>query len=227
MGKAIFISGINTDSGKTIVTGLLAKFLLTEGFKVITQKYIQTGCIEISDDLKIHRQIMQLDWLEEDLSRLTCSYLFKYPASPHLSASIENVKIETEKITHATNTLSGKYDYVLMEGAGGLIVPINENTTILDYIQQQKYPVILVSNGVLGSINHTLLSLEVLKHRKINLIGIVYNQYPKGDLIINKDSEQTIKNFMLQYFPNAGFVSIPEVNLNSSPVINFSSILKQ
>ncbi len=98
--KKIFITGIDTDVGKTIVTGLLAAYLNQKGIYTITQKIVQTGCTEFSEDIRVHRQLMKLNLCNEDRSGLTCPYVFKYPASPNLAAKLENTKIEVQKITN-------------------------------------------------------------------------------------------------------------------------------
>lgn len=222
----IFITGIDTDSGKSIVTGLIAKYLKNNEQTVITQKYVQTGCTNIAEDIITHRQLMGVDLLEEDILQITCSYLFKHPASPHLSAKMEDIQINSQLFTDATKILEKDYEYVLMEGAGGLMVPLNSQTLLIDYIQEQNYPVILVSSSKLGSINHTLLSLEILKNRKMNVIGVVYNQYPNLDKSIIEDSENIIKKHLKIYFPEAGFISIPKINLDKAPILNFNKILQ-
>ena len=220
----IFISGIDTDSGKSIVTGLLAKYLLSKGKTVITQKYVQTGCEGMAEDLETHRKLMAIDFLPEDKDGTTCSYLFKHPASPHLSAQMENKVIDARKFTEASKILDNKYEFVLMEGAGGLMVPLNSDTLLIDYIQEQKYPVILVSCSKLGSINHTLLSLELLKNRNINVIAVVYNQYPNSDKLITQDSENIIETQLKTYFPKATFISVPEIDIDNAPLVNFGNI---
>jgi len=222
----IFISGIDTDSGKSIVTGLLAKYLQEQKKSVITQKYVQTGCTGIAEDLITHRQIMGIPLQKQDKESITCSYLFKHPASPHLSAAMEGVTIDASKFTKASQELEKDFEYILMEGAGGLMVPLNDEALLIDYVHEQKYPVILVTSSKLGSINHTLLSLEALKNRNLELIGVVYNQYPNEDEKITKDSEQMIQKLLKKTYPNSPFVSIPNINFENLPEINFKSFFK-
>ena len=102
---------------------------------------------------------------EFDKNGLTCSYIFKFPASPHLSAKLENAEINSAKIFSATTELEKHFDYIILEGVGGLMVPLNENEILIDYISKNNYPLILLTSGKLGSINHTLLSLEAIKKR--------------------------------------------------------------
>ena len=221
----IFITGIDTDSGKSIVTGLIAKYIRKNNKTVITQKYVQTGCTEIAEDILSHRKIMNIGLLDEDIQQITCSYLFKHPASPHLAAEMEDIKIDSRLFTDSTKMLEQDYEYILMEGAGGLMVPLNTETLLIDYVQDLNYPIILVSSSKLGSINHTLLSSETLKNRNMNVIGLVYNQFPNTDEFITRDSEKMIQKYLKQYFPKAGFVSIPKVDVNKAPLIDFSDIL--
>lgn len=224
MSKIFFISGIDTDSGKTIVTGLIAKFLLSENKKVITQKLVQTGCSGIADDIITHRKIMGIDLLPEDLSLRTCPFIFSHPSSPELAASLEDKKIDLDIIYKNTCLLSESYDYILLEGAGGLMVPITQNKMIIDIISENHYELILVSNSKLGSINHTLLSLEICKTYNIALKAVVYNNYPMVDLNILNNTRQVIKNYLDKNFPEAVFVDIPFINQEEAPVIDFKSI---
>ncbi|MCW9732551.1 dethiobiotin synthase [Avibacterium sp. 20-15] len=210
-GQVLFISGIDTDVGKTIATGWYAKKLADQGASVITQKMIQTGCEDISEDIIQHRKLQGIGLLPEDKQGLTCPYLFSYPCSPHLAAQLENRKISTALIRQATDELASRYDYVLLEGAGGLCVPYDDQHTTLDYIAQQQYPLILVTSGKLGSINHTLLSLLACKQYHIEVKGLIYNRYPLGDEMINKETAQYLQNYLQKHFPQAEFLSLEKL----------------
>ncbi len=167
MSKKWFITAIDTDAGKTIITGLVARWFYKNGKNVITQKMAQTGCIDTSEDIEKHREIMECSAFPEDKEGLTCPYIFRYPASPHLSAAMEDKEIDVEKITSATQELARRYDNLLIEGVGGIHVPITLDYSLIDYLEDQKYPVVLVTSGKLGSINHTLLTLELAYRRNI------------------------------------------------------------
>lgn len=189
--SVLFVSGIDTDIGKTYATGLLAKSLMQQGVNVITQKLVQTGIskqadgeLGIADDILSHRQLMQMPLQPCDLDFTTCPYRYEKPASPHLSAALANQPLNINVITDATNVLQADYELVLLEGAGGLLVPINEQLLTLDYIAKQGYPIVLVTSGRLGSINHTLLSLEAIKSRGLMIHSVIYNH-------IHDDAEQT------------------------------------
>lgn len=221
MKKIRFISGIDTDSGKSIITGLIAKYLQEKGEKVITQKMAQTGCVDVSEDILTHRKIMGIDLQEVDKKGLTCPYIFPYPASPHLSASLVNQEIDIRKIETATNELAKKYDYLLLEGVGGLHVPITLDYSLLDYLEEKKYPLILVTSGKLGSINHTLLSLEMAWRRNIPVVGLVYNCFPKGSEIIEQDSIKVFQKYLNKFYPKASIIETPIIKNENYPIIDF------
>lgn len=126
-------------------------------------KFIQTGNVGHSEDIDLHRHIMGIPFTEEDKEGLTMPEIFSYPASPHLASQLDNRPIDFGKIKRATEELSERYDYVLLEGAGGLMVPLTTELLTIDYIAQENYPLIFVTSGKLGSINHTLLSLEAIQ----------------------------------------------------------------
>lgn len=212
MGKVLFVSGIDTEVGKTVATGVYAKKLMEQGFSVITQKMIQTGCEKISDDILVHRKIQQIALTEEDLAGITCPYLFHYPCSPHLAAKMENRHIDPAYITEKTQQLAQRYDYVLLEGAGGLAVPYQADKTTLDFIAERQYPLILVTSGKLGSINHTLLSLMVCQQRNIEVKALIYNRFPEKDKFIEEDSQQYLQQYLQQYSPKTEFILLEKLN---------------
>lgn len=210
-----FVSGIDTNIGKSYATGYLAKLWNEQGRRTITQKFIQTGNEPgYSEDIELHRNIMGMELTAEDKEGLTKPEIFSYPASPHLASMLDKRKIDFNKIECATEALSNIYDTVLVEGAGGLMVPLTEDFLTIDYIQQKNYPLIFVTSGKLGSINHTLLSFEAIRNRGIKLDTVAYNLFPEGeDKIIQQDTERYIRNYLQKYFPQANFVLVPQISL--------------
>ena len=205
-----FISGIDTGIGKTYTTGYLAKLWNAQGQQVITQKLIQTGNVNVSEDIQQHREIMGTGWLPEDESKLTMPEIFSYPASPHLATKLDGRDIDFAKIEAATQQLAEKFEVVLLEGAGGLMVPLTTELLTIDYLEQKKFPVILVSSGRLGSINHTLLSLEALKARGLSLYALAYNLNDESqDPLISKDTSEYLKAYLAKHFPEAQWIDIP------------------
>lgn len=209
MSKVYFVSGIDTGIGKSYITGLLAKQWNAKGIRTITQKLVQTGCTEQAEDILLHRKIMGQALNAEDHEQLTMPAIYAYPASPHLAAQLEQRPIDLEKISAATRTLCQRYDAVLLEGAGGLMVPLYDDYLLIDYLQEQGYPLIFVTSGRLGSINHTLLSLEAIKRRNIPLHSVVYNLFPSSnDPIIEKDTKSYLQRYVEQHFPAAIFHTV-------------------
>ena len=197
--NVLFVSGIDTDTGKSYATGYLAKLWNGQGIRTITQKLIQTGNDGLSEDIELHRRI-----------GLTMPEIFSYPCSPHLAAEIDKRPVDFDKIERATRRLSETYDAVLLEGAGGLMVPLTRDLLIIDYIARRHYPLIFVTSGKLGSINHTLLSLEAIARRNIRLHTVVYNLYPEEkDDIIRRDTESYIRHLLEKEYPETQFVTLP------------------
>ena len=211
--NVLFISGIGTNVGKSYATGWLAKKLMTEGVNVMTQKMIQTGNKNFSEDIEVHRKIMQMPYSDVDTDHTTAPVILSYPASPHLAAIIDNCEIDLSKITNATRNLSSRYDMVLLEGAGGLMVPIKDQYLTIDYIKENNYPVALVINGILGSINHAILSFEALKSRNIPLKYVLYNSYFDEDAIIAEDTLKYLKRYFSINSPGSDFLVVPKLDI--------------
>ena len=206
-----FVSGIDTDAGKTIATGAFARSLMDKGINVITQKLIQTGCVGVAEDIVRHRELMDMDLLDIDKNGTTCTTVMTYPASPHLAAEIDKVNINIPAIGEATKKLESLYDVVLLEGAGGLYVPITREYLTIDYIQDNSYPLILVTSSKLGSINHTLMSLELCRLRGIELAYVIYNHFPNNSQIITDDTIRVIRDYLKANFPATELLELPVV----------------
>lgn len=194
--RVFCISGIDTDIGKTIATGILGRFYQERGVRTITQKIVQTGCTGLSEDIIRHRQIMQIELQPVDLNGLTCPYVFPVPCSPHLAAKLANKTIDCQVIRRATAALLDQFELVLLEGAGGLFVPLNEEDTFIDYLEGEQYPLILVSSSRLGSINHTLSALELARVRNIEVAAIFYNRFVVTDSRLEQDSREVFARYM-------------------------------
>ena len=212
-GNVFFVSGIDTNIGKSYATGYLARKWNEAGRRTITQKLIQTGNEGISEDIEVHRRLMRTGFLPEDTEGLTMPEIFSYPCSPHLAAEIDGRPIDFAKIAAATAILSERYDAVLLEGAGGLMVPLTREWLTIDYVARMGYPVVLVTSGRLGSINHTLLSLEAMAARGIELHTLAYNLHPReDDDRIRRDTENYLRHLLRSRYPGAHFVTVPELD---------------
>lgn len=155
----LFITGISTDVGKTIVSAII-----TESLEADYWKPIQAGDLNNSDSHKIKKYISN-----SRTQIFENSYALNTPASPHLAAELDGIVIDLHKIIEPKTD-----NHLIIEGAGGVFVPLNEKECVIDLIQPD-YKVIVVSRHYLGSINHTLLTIEALQNRKINVAGIVFS----------------------------------------------------
>ncbi|MDE6039987.1 MAG: dethiobiotin synthase [Muribaculaceae bacterium] len=209
--KVYFVTGIDTDAGKTYATAFLTTLFSEDGKKVITQKFIQTGCTETSEDIEMHRKLTGSGSLPEDEEGLTAPIIFSYPASAQLAARLDGKEIDLSLIDSATLTLADRYDVVLIEGAGGLFVPLTDDFFAIDYVAHRRLPAILVTNGRLGSINHTILSLEAIRTHGIELAGVVYNQFYDRDKVIAADTRGFIGRYVEKHFPDAWIIDLPTI----------------
>lgn len=217
-----FVSGIGTDIGKTYATAFLAAKWRSEGINVITQKFIQTGCTAISEDILTHRRIMGMQLNEDDINQTTCGQMFSFPSSIHLAARLDKKEVELDTINTKTQYLANKYDRLLVEGAGGLMVPIREDFLTIDYVAQMNYKLVFVTNPFLGAINHSLLGFEAIKSRGIRLDTLVFNLFSreKGkdnqDLqeeksrnrLIAEDSLDIISTYAKKMFANPNIITL-------------------
>ena len=183
---SLFITGTDTGVGKTIVTSLLARHMIENGLRVATQKWVQTGCRQGDEDVLVHMKHMGWQEPSQGLREDLVPYRFMHPSSPHLAAKLENSRVDTSNIVEAYNKLTNRYDHVIIEGSGGILVPLNEDRTTADLIEELSLPVLVVAGNRLGAINQTLLTLEALSKRVIDVLGVVFNRTSEGgdDIIL-------------------------------------------
>ena len=225
MGRAYFISGIDTGVGKTAVTGLVARSLAERGRDVITVKMVQTGNDGFSEDLDMHRRIQGGVRYEEDARRLTAPQIFKFPSSPLLAASLEGRTVDTDAIARAVRQCAERHEIVLVESAGGLDVPLTGSMLSVDLAAAEGWPLVLVTSGRLGSLNHTLLSLEAAKSRRMKVAGVVHNWCDSADPTIDRDTARTTLRYLAKWgFPQT-VVRVPKFDMDGPyPDIDFSEI---
>jgi len=210
--KKIFITGTDTDAGKSFATGWLANLINSNGGKAITMKFVQTGNRDMSEDIEVHRRVMNMPYTGYDLDHTTAPEIFTYPCSPDLAAKIDGREIDFEKIDGAATRLSEAYDTILIEGAGGLMVPLKGNYLTIDYIKERQMPVVLVTNGKLGSISHTLLALDAIKSHGLQLAAVVYNPHFDYDKIITEDTRNYIRQWIVRNFKDAKYLEMTTVS---------------
>ena len=212
--RILFVTGIDTDAGKTYATAFLARRFAEEGMSVVTQKFIQTGCAPgQSEDIIAHRRLCGLPGLlPEDKDGTTAPIIFSYPASAQLAARIDGREIDLGLVDRSARTLASRFDKVIIEGAGGLMVPISDDYMTIDYMASRALPTALVTNGVLGSINHTILSLEAIAARpSIDLRYVVYNKHFDSDPVIAADTFGFISRYLEKHFPGVELLAMPSL----------------
>lgn len=175
--KRIFIAGTDTGVGKTVVSAAFAAALKIKGIKVGVMKPISCGDRE--DALLLARAAGVNDSLD-DINPIW----LKKPLSPNVAASLEKKNIDLSLVTQALNKIETKYDVMIIEGCGGLFVPILKNFLVIDLISFMKTEAVLCSSSGLGAINHSLLSLEAMKRRGIKPKGIIFNRTKGGILSV-------------------------------------------
>ncbi len=198
--KSIFITGTGTSVGKTVVTAGYAYLLQKNGYKVGVMKPVQTGAV----DLNGHLHSMDMDFIESvmlmpqtiDRPDLKTPVLLHLSASPHLAAENESIKIDPQLIINTYDLIRHDYnpDYLLIEGAGGLYVPITRDYFMFNLIAALHAQVILVADAGLGTINHTMLSIDLLNKHALPFNGVVFNRASEPLSAMEMDNIKTIGN---------------------------------
>ena len=191
--NSLFITGTDTGIGKTLVTGLLAGYFHRRGWRVITQKWVQTGCTGQSEDIARHYALGNFT-AEEAFSPSVNPYCFALPASPHLAAEQAGCTVDPEVIARAYGELAERFELVLVEGVGGALTPLTRTMRTADLVAQLAIPALIVAGNQLGCINHTLLTIEALRGRGIHLLGVVFNRLAEStdDPAILRDNPRVV-----------------------------------
>ena len=178
MGKLLLITGTDTDVGKTTVTSVLAKYFVSHGFKVRAVKPIETGCKDVGNGVLAAADAALHAWaLYGDDSRADECVLHKFapPVAPLVATRMESHGIEREELLNWVREKSNDCDLLLVEGAGGLLVPILENYSFADFARDLEMDVLVVVGSRLGAGNHSALTFELRKSKGLKLIGYVFN----------------------------------------------------
>jgi len=193
----LFVTGTDTRGGKTVVAAGLLYTLREAGLNAAPMKPVQTGgALEegrlVSPDLRFCLKTCDMKPSADD-ERLMNPYCFQMPCSPHLAARMEGARVEIGAIQEWLQELLLRYETVIVEGAGGVLAPINESETMLDMMQALRLPVVVVAKRSLGTINHTLLSLQALREAGVEVLGVIFNEIEYTDEHVALDNEATIR----------------------------------
>ncbi len=223
--RVFFVSGIDTGVGKTVATGLISRFLRARGVDHCTVKMVQTGCDGFSEDLDAHRAIAGLPRLPEDDEGLTAPQIFRFPASPALAARLEGREVDLGAIDRAVAACARRRRAVLVEGAGGMLVPLARGVLAADFAAARGWPLVLVASGRLGAINHILLSMEAAAARKMRLAGVAMDFAPDADPRIVADAEDAALACLERFGRPGALVRIPEIPAGAPwPDVDFSPL---
>lgn len=190
--KGIFVTGTDTGVGKTVVSAAIAWTLQQSGRVVAAMKPIQTGTS--ADGLLDIDFVQRVAGTDYPL-RLVCPYRFSLPLAPLVAAKFEGEQIDVGKISSAYSDLLSGHDAVVVEGAGGLVVPINENYFMADLALDLELGLIIVTRPGLGTLNHTVLTVEYARSRGLNILGFVINDFPPSP----EHAERTNPELLLRF----------------------------
>ncbi|MER3446898.1 MAG: dethiobiotin synthase [Candidatus Dadabacteria bacterium] len=187
--KGIFVTGTDTGVGKTVVSAVLAWILKRSGRRVAIIKPVQTGTNSggLMDIEFIQRVIGENYTIDE-----VCPYRFPLPLAPSVASYLSGEEIDLKRINSAFHNLSSNHDVVIVEGAGGLLVPITDNYLMSDLACDLGLHLIIVTRPSLGTLNHTLLTVESAKHRGLRILGIVINKFPLNPEIAERTNPELI-----------------------------------
>jgi dethiobiotin synthetase len=178
--QGLFVTGTDTSVGKTHVCGRLLDYCLRNRISAMYQKWVSTGAGALPEDLYNCLDAADLK-ADQTLVDLQTPYRFIRPASPHLAAETEQTSIEPKRIVTAFQQLQKQSELLIVEGVGGILVPLRRDLLLVDLVQQLCLPVVIVARSGLGTLNHTLLTIEALRHRHISILGVVFSDAAAGE----------------------------------------------
>ncbi len=179
MARGLFITGTDTGVGKTVVAAALARLLRLRGINVGIMKPVTSGCSEAngvlrSDDAELLAWAAELDGVDSD----SAPYLLRAPIAPSVAAEQEGVRVDFAVIAAAFERLAGRHDFVIVEGAGGLMAPLSGGLMVADLVNRLGLPLLVVARPNLGTVNHTALTCFAARQLGISVAGVVVNGYP-------------------------------------------------
>lgn len=178
MKRGIFVTGTDTGVGKTIVAATLARLLRLRGIDVGVMKPATSGCREVAGELVSDDALLLCDAAGVACDRDVAPYLLREPLAPAEAARIDGVRIDAERIRESFQRLASCHDYVIVEGAGGLMVPLADDLMTSALIRGLDLPLLVVARPNLGTVNHTLLTCCCARHLGLRVIGVVVNNFP-------------------------------------------------
>ncbi len=176
MKAGIFITGTDTDVGKTVIAAGLALVLKDRGLKVGVMKPVATGCYGPDERLISNDAAFLMEASENEFPPLICPTRFRNPLAPNVAAMLEKREISLDRIKSSFAELQKHYDYIIVEGIGGIMVPLKKDYYVANLIHDLKLPLLIVSHAGLGAINHTLLTVDAAVIRGLDVRGVIFNR---------------------------------------------------
>ena len=194
MGKGIFITGTDTGVGKTLIAGGLAGVWVKSGKRIGVMKPIESGCVKSDSGLQPQDALFlkEMSYSTDDLDLIN-PYRLEHPLAPSIAAELESVEINLKKIERIYHQLELKYDLMLVEGVGGLLAPLYKTFNNADLIRLLRIPMIVIVRNTLGTINHTLLTVEYARSNGLTIVGIIINTLSDSPDLSTKTNPQVIK----------------------------------
>ena len=229
--KAVFVTGTDTGVGKTIVSAGIAIVLKKKGINVGVMKPIESGC-SFRDGRFLPKDALFLKraaGVDDPIGDI-CPYPLSYPLAPKVAASLEKREIKIEVIKNAFMRISSRHELTLVEGIGGIMVPIIDDILVVDLIGMLNIAVVLVTHAHLGTLNHTLLTVDKLKTRGIDIVGIIINHIQAKEGLAEITNKEVLKHFtdisILGSIPYLRKRDLNHLSHIFEESINFSPFLK-
>lgn len=214
MARGVFVTGTGTEVGKTVVAATIARTLAGEGKQVAVFKPAVTGLDEgVETDHALLRRASGSGQSDEEIA----PYRYGPPASPHLAAALAGEEIEPERLRQAAATAAGGADAIVCEGVGGLLVPLSPGYLVRDLAADLGYPLVVVASPGLGTINHTLLTVEAARAAGLEVVAIVLSPWPDQPTEIERSNRETLAELS-----GSTILTLPQIDLadpNSWPAL--------
>jgi dethiobiotin synthetase len=211
MGNGLFIAGTDTGVGKTFIAGGLASFFHQRGLGVGVMKPVESGCERFADGLYPRDGIFlqKMSASTDDLEKIV-PYRLEHPLTPSVAAELEHVVIDLETIQNIYQQCEDQYDLMLVEGVGGLLAPLYKRTTSVDLIRLLEIPLIVVARNALGTINHTLLTVDHARQSGLTVFGVILNCCSPDPDVSVETNHQVIRELSgVPFLGEVPFVSHP------------------
>jgi dethiobiotin synthetase len=205
MARSLFVTGTGTEVGKTVVAATIARTLASEGQRVAVFKPAVTGLDEgVETDYELLRRASGSDQGDEEIA----PYRYGPPASPHLAAALAGEEIDPERLRRAAAAAAEGADAIVCEGVGGILVPLSPGYLVRDLAAGLGYPLVVVAAPGLGTINHTLLTIEAARAAGLEVAAVVLNPWPGRPSEIERDNRETIA-----FLAEVEVLTLPQVDL--------------